>query len=60
MRLTKNQFIIKLLFFLDPNLYAELNVEKYELEKTGKLLFSLPEDTLDNRFLGRRTSCLRC
>jgi hypothetical protein len=34
----------------DPDLYAELNVERLELGKTGKLLFSHPEGTHDDRF----------
>ena len=34
----------------DPDLYAELNVERFELGKTGKLLFSHPEGTHDDRF----------
>ena len=34
----------------DPDLYAELNVERYELGKTGKLPFSHPEGTHDDRF----------
>jgi len=34
----------------DPDLYAELNVERFELGKTGKLLFSHPEGTNDDRF----------
>jgi hypothetical protein len=34
----------------DPDLYAELNVERFELGKSGKLLFSHPEGTHDDRF----------
>ena len=34
----------------DPDLYAELNVERFELGKSGKLLFSHPEGTNDDRF----------
>jgi len=34
----------------DADLYHELNVERYELGKTGKLLFNHPEGTHDDRF----------
>jgi hypothetical protein len=34
----------------DPELFAELNLERYELGKTGKLHFSHPEGTHDDRF----------
>ena len=34
----------------DPDLFAELNVERYELGKSGKILFNHPEGTHDNRF----------
>jgi len=34
----------------DPDLYTELNVERYELSKTGKLLYNHPEGTHDDRF----------
>jgi phage FluMu gp28-like protein len=34
----------------DPDLHRELNVERYELGKTGKLLFNHPEGTHDDRF----------
>jgi phage FluMu gp28-like protein len=34
----------------DPDLIHELNVERYELAKTGKLLFNHPEGTHDDRF----------
>ena len=34
----------------DADLYYELNVERYELAKTGKLLFNHPEGTHDDRF----------
>ena len=34
----------------DKNLYAELNVERYELSKTGKLHFNHPEGTHDDMF----------
>jgi len=34
----------------DPELFAELNVERYELSKSGKLLFNHPEGTHDDRF----------
>lgn len=34
----------------DPDLYAELNVERFELGKSGKLLFSHPEGSNDDRF----------
>ena len=34
----------------DPDLYAELNVERFELGKMGKLLFSHPEGTNDDKF----------
>jgi len=34
----------------DPDLYRELNNERYELGKTGKILFNHPEGTHDDRF----------
>ncbi len=34
----------------DPDLYHELNIERFELGKTGKLSFSHPEGTHDDRF----------
>ena len=34
----------------DPDLFHELNVERYELGKTGKILFNHPEGTHDDRF----------
>jgi len=34
----------------DPDLFAELNVERYELSKSGKILFNHPEGTKDDRF----------
>jgi len=34
----------------DPDLFAELNVERYELGKSGKILFNHPEGTHDDRF----------
>jgi len=34
----------------DEDLYHELNVERYELGKTGKILFNHPEGTHDDRF----------
>ncbi|MDH5363447.1 MAG: hypothetical protein OEY99_05710 [Aigarchaeota archaeon] len=34
----------------DPDLYHELNVERYELGKTGKILFNHSEGTHDDRF----------
>ena len=34
----------------DLDLYAELNVERYELGKTGKLHYNHPEGTHDDRF----------
>ena len=34
----------------DPDLFHELNVERYELSKTGKLLFNHPQGTHDDRF----------
>jgi len=34
----------------DADLYHELNVERYELAKTGKILFNHPEGTHDDRF----------
>jgi len=34
----------------DPDLFAELNVERFELSKTGKILFNHPEGTHDDRF----------
>lgn len=34
----------------DLDLFAELNVERYELAKTGKILFNHPEGAHDDRF----------
>jgi len=34
----------------DPELFAELNVERYELSKSGKILFNHLEGTHDDRF----------
>jgi phage FluMu gp28-like protein len=34
----------------DPALFAQLNIERYELGKTGKLLFNHPEGTHDDGF----------
>ena len=34
----------------DPDLFHELNVERYELSKSGKLLFNHPQGTNDDRF----------
>jgi len=34
----------------DPDLFAELNVELFELSKSGKILFNHPEGTHDDRF----------
>ena len=34
----------------DPELFAELNVERFELSKSGKILFNHPEGTHDDRF----------
>jgi hypothetical protein len=34
----------------DTELFHELNVERYELSKTGRLLFSHPLETRDDRF----------
>jgi hypothetical protein len=34
----------------DPDLIRELNAERFELGKTGKLLFNHPEGTHDDRF----------
>jgi hypothetical protein len=34
----------------DPELFSQLNVERYELSKTGKLLFNHPEGTHDDGF----------
>jgi phage FluMu gp28-like protein len=34
----------------DPDLFHELNVERFELGKTGKILFNHPEGTHDDRF----------
>jgi len=34
----------------DPELFNELNVERYELGKTGKILFNHPQGTHDDRF----------
>jgi hypothetical protein len=34
----------------DKNLFTELNLERYEMTKTGKLLFNHPQGTHDDRF----------
>jgi hypothetical protein len=34
----------------DPDLFAELNVERFELGETGRVLFSHPVGTHDDRF----------
>ncbi len=34
----------------DPDLFHELNVERFELGKTGKILFNHPQGTHDDRF----------
>ncbi|MBS7653442.1 hypothetical protein KEJ13_10005, partial [Candidatus Bathyarchaeota archaeon] len=34
----------------DPDLYHELNAERYELAKTGRIQFSHPEGSHDDRF----------
>jgi len=34
----------------DQKLFSKLNVEGYELSKTGKLLFNHPDGTHDDRF----------
>jgi len=34
----------------DAELFHELNVERYELAKTGRLLFNHPTETHDDRF----------
>jgi len=34
----------------DPELFNELNVERYELGKTGKILFHHPTGTHNDRF----------
>jgi hypothetical protein len=34
----------------DPELFNELNLERYELSKSGKLLFNHPQGTNDDRF----------
>jgi len=34
----------------DPELFAELNVERFELSMSGKILFNHPEGTHDDRF----------
>lgn len=34
----------------DPDLFHELNLERYELSKSGKLLFNHPQGTNDDRF----------
>ena len=34
----------------DPELFYELNVKRFELEKTGKINFNYPEGTHDDRF----------
>ena len=44
----------------DIDLTAELNVEKFELMKTGHLRFSHPEGGHDDVFWSARAWCLRC
>ncbi|MCK4821237.1 hypothetical protein KA005_36060, partial [bacterium] len=34
----------------DPDLFHELNLERYKLSKSGKLLFNHPQGTHDDRF----------
>jgi len=34
----------------DADLFHEINVERYELSKTGKILFNHPQGTHDDRF----------
>ena len=34
----------------NPDLFAELNVERFELSKTGKILFNHPDGTHNDRF----------
>jgi 5'(3')-deoxyribonucleotidase len=34
----------------DPELFKELNVERFELSKSGKILFNHPHGTNDDRF----------
>lgn len=34
----------------DPDLFHELNVERYELSTSGKLLFNHPQGTYNDRF----------
>jgi len=34
----------------DIEIFHELNVERYELANTGKILFNHPEETHDDRF----------
>ena len=34
----------------DIDLFHELNVERYELAKTGKIIFNHPDGTHDDRF----------
>jgi len=34
----------------DPDLFAELNIERFELGKSGKILFNHLEGTCDDRF----------
>ena len=36
----------------DPDLFHELNLERYGLSKSGKLLFNHPQGTHDDRFWG--------
>ena len=36
----------------DAELFHELNTERYELGKTGKIMFNHPQGTHDDRFLG--------
>ena len=34
----------------DPDLFADLNLERFELGKSGKILINHPESTYDDRF----------
>ena len=42
----------------DPELFAELNVERFELGKSGKILFNHPQGTHDDRFRAPRSTSI--
>jgi len=44
----------------DEDLYHELNAERFELAKTGKIVFSHPEGSADDRFWAISLACFAC